>query len=181
MNKIWTRICPILGLLLLLSVCPLLSDSKYQVTCQKNSDNGGNSYFKQAKCISGSNSFPEGDGGVLNADLSNWFDGRNCYDSKGLRIHAEHDNGEQLLPGIGGSPGKIFNSCQTQGNPFPFPFPFTYLVFSSKLYEKSNVPKNLSKTGNSLQGMGYTQNLRWAVPGGHLFVFYVFVVFFIYY
>ena len=75
MNKVWTRICPILGLLLLLSVCSLLCDSK--VTCQENSDN---SYFKQAKCISGSNSFPEGDGSGLNADLNRWCEGRNRYD-----------------------------------------------------------------------------------------------------
>ena len=118
MNKIWTRICPILGLLLLFSVCSLLSDSKYQVTCQKNSDNGGNLYLKQAKCISGSNSFPEGDRDVLSAVLS---------------TQTEHGNGKLLLPGIGGSPGKIFNSCQMQGNPFPFPF--ISLVFRPKLYE----------------------------------------------
>ena len=63
-----------LGLLLLLSVCSLLSDSK--VTCQENSDN---SYFKQAKCISVSNSFPEGNGSILNVDLNRWCEGRNCH------------------------------------------------------------------------------------------------------
>ena len=75
--------------------------SKYQVTCQKNSDNSGNSYFKHTKCISGSNSFPEGDRCILNAVLN---------------THTEHGNGELLLSGIGGSPGKFFNLCQTQGN-----------------------------------------------------------------
>ena len=122
----WNKTSPILGLLLLLSVCSLFSDSKYQATCQKNSDNGGNSYFKQATCISGSNSFPEGDGCVLNAVLS---------------THTEHGNGELLLSGIGGSPGKIFNLCQTQGNPFPF----ISLVFRPKLYEKGNVHKKLNQ------------------------------------
>ena len=61
-------------------------------------------------------------GGVLNADLNRWCEGQNCYDSKGLSTHTEHGNGELLLPGIGGSPGKFFNSCQTQGNPFSFSF-----------------------------------------------------------
>ena len=77
MNRVWIRASSILGLLLLLSVCPLLSDSKYQVTCQENSDN---SYFKQAKCIKGSNFFPEGDGGVQNLVLNRWCEGkgRNC-------------------------------------------------------------------------------------------------------
>ena len=51
-----------------------MCDSK--VTCQENSDN---SYFKQAKCISGSNSFPEGNGGILNLDLNRWCEGRNCH------------------------------------------------------------------------------------------------------
>ena len=39
-----------------------------------------------------------------------------------MSTHTEHGNGELLLPGIGGSPGKFFNSCQTQGNPFSFSF-----------------------------------------------------------
>ena len=75
MNKVWTRICPILGLLLLLSVCPLLSDfseKNFQLKYQENSDN---EFFKQAKCINGSNSFPEGGRGFLSADLSRWFEG----------------------------------------------------------------------------------------------------------
>ena len=107
-------------------------------------------FFKQAKpakCIDGSNFFPEGDRGVLNAVLSGWCEDR--YDSEksakigkygrtycqeqgipnaALSIHTEHGNGELPLPGIGGSPGKNFNSCQTQGNPFSFSF----LIFSPK-------------------------------------------------
>ena len=91
MNGVWTRICPILGLLLLLSVCSLLSDSKYQ-------ENSDNSYLKQAKCISGSNSFPEGDNGCLNAVLNRWCNGqRQCH-----------------------IPAKLGNFCirQDQGNSF---------------------------------------------------------------
>ena len=51
---------------------------------------------KSEKCVDGSSSFPELDRGILNVDLS---------------IHTEHgnSNGELLLPGIGGSPGKIKN------------------------------------------------------------------------
>ena len=73
MNKVWTRASSILGLLLLLSLCPPLS-----VFCeyQENSDNV---FFQQsqeqAKSIDGSNSFPEGDRDVLNADLNRWCQG----------------------------------------------------------------------------------------------------------
>ena len=92
MNKVWIRIRPILGLLLLLSVCSLLSDSKYQ-------ENSDSSYFKQAKCISGSSSFPEGDGGLLNADLNRWFEG------KGKGQNAKSAN---------------CGKCQEKGNSFKF-------------------------------------------------------------
>ena len=62
-----------------------------------------------SECVSDGNFSPDGDRSVLNAVLS---------------THTEHGNGELLLPGIGGSPGKIFNSCQTQGNPFSFSLSF---------------------------------------------------------
>ena len=70
MNKVWIRAkSPILGLLLLLSVCPLLSDNseaKSEVKCIKT--------FKediyQSNSVSYSNSFPEGDRDNQNADLS---------------------------------------------------------------------------------------------------------------
>ena len=101
MKKVWTRICPILGLLLLLSVFPLLS---VQVVSDGLFCEPSNSQ-STSKCVSGCNFSPDGDRSVLNAVLS---------------THTEHGNGELLLPGIGGSPGKIFNSCQTQGNPFSF-------------------------------------------------------------
>ena len=54
---------------------------------------------------------------------------------------------ELLLPGIGGSPGKIFNSCQTQGNSFVFYFSFPILNC------------NLSNSSLSLCEMGYAQKL----------------------
>ena len=124
-----------MALLLLLCVCPLLSDAKYQVTYQENSDNGDNLYFKQAKkCISCSNFFPEGDGGtpnvdqeqakcidgsnsfcksdrgILNADLNRWCEGQNCYDKCGKYRRAY---------------------CQAKGNSF-------------KLYLKLKLSKSLS-------------------------------------
>ena len=37
-------------------------------------------FFKQVKCIDGSNSGPEGLRGILNAVLNRWCEGRNCYD-----------------------------------------------------------------------------------------------------
>ena len=57
---------------------PLLS-----VFCeyQENSDNVFQTNQEQAKCINGSNSFPEGDRGVLNTDLNRGCKGFN--DSKG--------------------------------------------------------------------------------------------------
>ena len=67
------------NLILLLSVCPLLSDAKYQVTCEHQA-NSDNVFFQQsqeqAKCINGSNSLPELDRGIMNVDLSRWHEGQ---------------------------------------------------------------------------------------------------------
>ena len=56
-------------------------------------------------------------------------------------------NGELLLLGIGGSPGKIFNSCQTPGNSFLFYFSLSILKC------------NLGNSSLSLCEMGYAQQL----------------------
>ena len=111
MNKVWTRICPILGLLLLLSVCPLLSDiCEYQ-------ENSDDVFFQQnqAKCISGSNSFPEGHGSIPNVDLNKWFEGKG--EGRKCCILTGHKNSKY------GKFGRTY--CQEQGNSFSF---------SSKLY-----------------------------------------------
>ena len=84
MNKIWTRICPILGLLLLLSVFPLLSVQVVSdgLFCDP-SESSNNQSTSTSKCVSGCNFSPDGDRRVLNAVLS---------------THTEHGNGELLLP-----------------------------------------------------------------------------------
>ena len=100
MNKVWIRICPILGLLLLLSVCPLStnlcelnSQVKLQEKVKVNSENG---FLKNpAKCIYGSNSFPGGGRGVLKEDLNRLCEGtgRNCQAQDGSNFFSEGDNG----------------------------------------------------------------------------------------
>ena len=63
MNKVWIRAnSPILGLLLLLSVIPLLSDlseATSDIKYAKKED------INQSKCVTGSNFFPVGDRGFL--------------------------------------------------------------------------------------------------------------------
>ena len=85
-----TSICcssPILGLVLLLSVCLPYSffvslkksDNVFLFFKQANFANHCDKMVAtryQAKCIDGSNSFPEGDRGVLIADLNRWWVGK---------------------------------------------------------------------------------------------------------
>ena len=105
MNGVWTRVKgPILGLLLLLSVCPLLSDNskaESEVKCAK-------SLFKessfQPNSVSSSNSFPEGDRGNPSTDLSKWRE----HISVVNEMHKEC--GKYNLSQV----------CQAQGNSFCF-------------------------------------------------------------
>ena len=65
-------------LLLLFSVCPLSLDCESNLQ-EKESDNMCFKQDKQAECIDGSNLFPEGDRGCLNANLNRRCDGRDCH------------------------------------------------------------------------------------------------------
>ena len=68
MNKVWTRICPILGLLLLRGVIPLLSVQVVSdcLFCEPSNNQS------TSKCVSvnGCNFSPDEDRGALNAVLS---------------------------------------------------------------------------------------------------------------
>ena len=113
-----------------------------------------------SKCVSGCNLSPDGDKSIFNAVLS---------------THTEHGNGKLLLPGIGGSPGKIFNSCQAQGNSFSF---FTHcnsslssfsicrdLFVHEQIFEKGYYTHTLlSKTGNSQDVKGHAQSKGRGMP-----------------
>ena len=126
MNKVWIWICPILGLLLLLSVCPpsnfcesqeksynvFFKQENSKLQEKRNSDNG---FFKQAKCIDGSNFFLEEDSGILNVDLTKWHEGPNISTAmKKIKIRC-NDNCNSTYDN---------SECQEKGNSFKFKFKF---------------------------------------------------------
>ena len=157
-NKFWSRAkSPILGLLLLLSVCPLLSDNS-EVKSEVNSAETFSKYINyQPNHVSCSNSFPEGDRGILSVDLSRW-----CEQT------LVHENGIRDKCGK----CKLNNVCQAKGNSF-HSFHFSYVSYINVIdvnfhepnfYEMGYAQKPTSKTGNSLKVMGYAQNLRGVLP-----------------
>ena len=112
--------------------------------------NSENEFLKNpAKCIDGSNFFSEGDNGNLNTDLYRWCEakcGKNC------RTYS-----------------------QEQGNSFSLKSPLSLNHFRDSnphelnqcvrvRLQEGQCPKNLSKTGNSLQREGKAQNLSRAMP-----------------
>ena len=93
LNRVWPRVCPILGLLLLLSVIPLLSDNSEPINQVNSAKVSSKEDTNLLECLHVCISSPRGVRGNLNADLNS---------------QVKH-YGEPLPPSVGGSPGQILN------------------------------------------------------------------------
>ena len=122
--------------------------------------------------IDGSNSFPEGDNGILNVELSRWHEGRKCYISAKFVKYSSpiltvHENGR-----LNGGEYKMMQArcgkygaacCQEQGNSLTVHF--SGRSMSRDFHEMGYAQMVTSKTGNSLQGR--------AMPNSHHLGYYM--------
>ena len=65
-----------------------LCESNFQVKFQEKSDIV---LIKPPKCIDGSNFFPDGGRGILNADLNRWSNGKSECQEKGNSIYLKYE------------------------------------------------------------------------------------------